>query len=186
VPEGTTVLAHGAESARVARLSTRLALSSPARIAAALALLIGGLSMTPLRAVVTDWIGAVLGGQPAEAPSATVVGPSVFSFAVSGSTFEIRVPGAQPSGRLVVIIDDVTRGSASVIGGDGTEEIVLRAGAGRLDVLVGRSSEAEYRIVLPPQVAGVSVILQAGALVPDWRPDAELIPRTWSVRLGGR
>ncbi|HIF06455.1 MAG TPA: hypothetical protein EYQ64_05745 [Gemmatimonadetes bacterium] len=147
------MLAHGAESARVARLSTRWALSSPARIAAALALLIGGLSMTPLRAVVTDWIGAVLGGQATEAP---------------------------------VIIDDVTRGSASVIGGDGTEEIVLRAGAGRLDVLVGRSSEAEYRIVLPPQVAGVSVILQAGALVPDWRPDAQSIPRTWPVRLGGR
>ncbi len=120
--------------------------------------------MTPLRAVVTDWIGAVLGGQATEAPV-------IIDDVTRGSAS---------------IIDDVTRGSASVIGGDGTEEIVLRAGAGRLDVLVGRSSEAEYRIVLPPQVAGVSVILQAGALVPDWRPDAQSIPRTWPVRLGGR
>ena len=73
---------------------------------------------------------------------------SVFGFEVAGPTFEIRLDGSPLVGRLVITVDDVPRGSASVAAGSGTEEIVVRAGAARVDVRSGPNPEGPEDLVV--------------------------------------
>lgn len=134
---------------------------TPALRAAAIILVVlaGALAAPPVRAWIADRLLAVaqavgLTSSPdaPPAPAATPVETPAFAvnFAVTGDTFEVRVPG--PGGTLTVRHDNRADGSVQVTGAAITDHLVLPGGLN----LEGTSSpNALYEITLPTLVRAV-------------------------------
>ena len=124
-----------------------------------LVVLAGALVAPPVRAWIADRLLAVaeavgLTSAPGvpPAPAATPVETPAFAvnFAVTGDTFEVRVPG--PGGTLTLRHHDGTDGSVQVTGAAITDHLVLPGGL-RLEGTP--SPDARYEITLPPLVRTV-------------------------------
>lgn len=106
--------------------------------------------------------------EPAEGEPTIEVGETtaVVTFAVAGSAFRLDVASTQRRGTITVATDSVASASARVLGGDGSEELVVLPEG--LRILNAATSTASYEVVLPPAVQNIEVRI-AGRSV--WRSD---------------
>ncbi len=142
---------------------------------AAAILLIVAVAASPARAwLVEGWLAlrslfteAPAPGQPEGEPSIGVVETTaVVTFPAVGSDFSLEVVSTQSRGTVVIAIDSVPSASARVLGGDGSEELVVLPGG--LRILNAAASTASYEILLPLVVRNIAVRV-AGRTV--WRLD---------------
>ncbi|HUP19158.1 MAG TPA: hypothetical protein VM778_04295, partial [Gemmatimonadota bacterium] len=143
---------------------------SPALRAAAIILVVlaGALAAPPARAWSADRLRAAAAAvglattpdlPPAPAQSAGETPAFAVAFAVTGDTFDVRVPGL--GGTLVIRLEDRTDGSVQVTGAAITDHLVLIGG---LHLEGTPSPDARYEIILPPLVR--SVRLRIGDAAP--------------------
>jgi anti-sigma factor RsiW len=142
---------------------------------AAAILLIVAAAASPARAwLVEGWLAlrslfteAPAPVQPEREPSIGVAETTaVVTFAAVGSDFSLEVVSAQSRGTVVIASGSVPSASARVLGGDGSEELVVLPGG--LRILNVATSTASYEIVLPPVVRNIEVRI-GGRTV--WRLD---------------
>ena len=121
-----------------------------------------GFTVAPVRAWVVDtWLSVVDGADPAVVDDGVgVPGYGIVSFVVNGASLSIEVEMMQSGGELHVRSADVGLASARVEGGDGSEELVVLPGV--LRVVSGATSGANYHVVVPMNLAGVSVRIGGG------------------------
>jgi hypothetical protein len=109
---------------------------------------------------------------PREEPAIDVAETTaVVTFAAAGSDFSLEVISTQGRGTVFITVDSVPSASARVLGGDGSEELVVLPGG--LRILNAAASTASYEIVLPPAVRNIEVRI-AGRTV--WRSDETALP----------
>jgi hypothetical protein len=147
---------------------------------AAAILFIIAAAASPARAwLVEGWLAIRSLFTEAPAPAPPLEGPAidvaettaVVTFAAVGSDFSLEVISTQSQGTVVIAVDSVPSASARVLGGDGSEELVVLPGG--LRILNAAASTASYEIVLPPVVRNIEVRI-AGRTV--WRSDETVLP----------
>ena len=139
---------------------------SSLRAAAIILVTLGvGLSFTPVRAwVVETWLRAAVSLSPTTVGDVRgAPGYGIVSFAVDGPSLTIEVAAVQAGGELHVRVGDGGLASARVDGGDGSEELVVLPGA--LRIVSSPSSGADYHVVVPAGLAGISVRIGEGELL---------------------
>jgi len=134
------------------------------RAAAAIVMLAAALSATPARAWLAErWesLKSLVVGAPVEQPE-TAPAPaqlrdpaSVITFAPAGPEFTLRVMHAQAGGTLYLTVDPTASASAGVIGGDGSEEIVVLPNGFQIHNVA--TSTASYEVRLPDYLETLAV-----------------------------
>ena len=134
------------------------------RAAAAIALLAAALTATPARAwLVQRWhdLKSLAMGAPVEQPEVTpppaqpVEPGSVITFTPAGPQFTLRVAHTQPGGTLYLTVDATASASAGIVGGDGSEEIVVMSDG--FQIRNRATSTASYRVRLPNHLSTITV-----------------------------
>ncbi|MFQ5705489.1 MAG: hypothetical protein ACE5HT_15905 [Gemmatimonadales bacterium] len=120
----------------------------------------------------------IAGAQPAE--TGIQVSPPVVSFVPAGAEFRIDFARTQAEGTVSIVADSTASASASILGGDGRDElVVLRSG---LRVLNRPESSASYHLRLPRALKVVEV--RVGGVVVARYSIAEARGRvTWEIDL---
>ena len=143
-------------------------------VAAAIALVVIGASVSPVRA----WVSTLLPSAPTPvAAPALVTLPaapaahrsSVVAFRPSGALFELHVDAPQAEGTLTVEVRSGARGTAQIVGGDDETMLVLPSG---LHVENSPGSTGSYHVTVPAEVPAVRVIV-GGEHVHTLRPSEE-------------
>lgn len=120
----------------------------------------------------------VAGPQPVEVGSQ--VSPPIVTFVPAGTEFRIDFVQAQAEGILSIVADTTRSASARIIGGDGSDEIVvLRSG---LRVLNRPESSASYQLRLPSLLKVVEVRV-GGAVVARYNIAEARGRVTWEIDL---
>jgi hypothetical protein len=107
---------------------------------------------------------------------------AVVTFAAADPDFSLEVASTQRRGTVAIAIDSVPSASARVLGGDGSEELVVLPGGLRIHNTV--ASTASYEILLPLVVRNIEVriagrtvrMLDETALATPTRHEFELAP----------
>ncbi|NIM52596.1 MAG: hypothetical protein GTO22_25685, partial [Gemmatimonadales bacterium] len=151
--EGTPRRVTGAVGTRsVVRRWTRMRM-----LRAAAVLLVVAIAASPARAwLVEGWLAirslfteAPQPAQPMEEPSIDVAeAMAVVTFTAVDSSFSLEVVSTQSRGTVTIAVDSVSSVTARVIGGDGTEELVVLPGG--LRIVNSAASTASYEIIVPP------------------------------------
>jgi hypothetical protein len=127
-------------------------------------ILAAALSATPARAWLAerwDALKSLVVGAPAELPEVApaAVEPreagSVITFTPAGPEFTLRVVHLQAGGTLYLTVEPTASASAGVIGGDGSEEIVVLPGG--FEVRNAATSTASYEVRLPNHLESIEV-----------------------------
>lgn len=135
------------------------------KAAAVVALVITAIGVSPARAWLVDgWQairslfveGSVEPTQPLP-PAETATAPAVVTFTPPGPAFTIDVSSAQISGTVSLAMDSGPSASARVLGGDGSEELVVHRGG--LHIVNAPTSSARYEIVVPRSVSTLELII---------------------------
>jgi anti-sigma factor RsiW len=134
------------------------------RAAAAIVILTAALSATPARAWLAerwDALKSLVVGAPAEQPEAVPapiepreLGP-VITFTPAGPEFTLRIVHVQAGGTLYLTVDPTASASAGVIGGDGSEEIVVLPDG--FQIRNAATSTASYEVRLPSHLETLEV-----------------------------
>jgi hypothetical protein len=80
---------------------------------------------------------------------------AVVTFATVGAEFRLDVLSTQHRGTVTIATDSVESASARVLGGDGSEELVVFPGG--LRILNAPTSAASYEVLLPPTVSDIEI-----------------------------
>lgn len=152
------------------------------KAAAAVALVITAIGVSPARAWLVDGWQAIRSlfteesaapTQPSS-PSETATAPAVVTFTPRGPEFTIDVSSAQATGKISLAIDSAPLASARVLGGDGSEELIVHRGG--LRIVNTPTSSASYEIAVPRSVSTLELIV-AGRIVLSLS-EAELLDLT--------
>jgi len=135
------------------------------KAAAIVALVITAIGVSPARAWLVDGWQAIKSlfveesAEPTQppSPSETETAPAVVTFTPRGPAFTIDVSSAQISGTVSLATDSGPSASARVLGGDGSEELIVHGGG--LHIVNAATSSASYEIVVPQSVATLELIV---------------------------
>ena len=134
------------------------------RAAAALVILAAALSATPARAWLAerwDSLKSLVVGAPGEQPEVAPapIEPrelgSVITFTPAGPEFTLWIVHLQAEGTLYLTVDPTASASAGVIGGDGSEEIVVLPDG--FQIRNAATSTASYEVRLPNHLETLEV-----------------------------
>jgi len=134
------------------------------RAAAAIALIAAALTASPARAWLAQrWqeLKSMVVGAPVEQPeiAPTAVQPgeprSVITFTPAGPQFRLWVAHTQPGGTLYLTVDATASASAGIVGGDGSEEIVVLSDG--FQIRNAATSTASYQLRLPNHLETIEV-----------------------------
>lgn len=132
------------------------------KAAAVVALVITAIGVSPARAWLVDGWQAIKSlfveesAEPTQPPE-TATAPAVVTFTPRGPAFTIDVSSAQISGTVSLAMDSGPSASARVLGGDGSEELVVHRGG--LHIVNAPTSSARYEIVVPRSVSTLELII---------------------------
>jgi hypothetical protein len=135
------------------------------KAAAVVALVITAIGVSPARAWLVDGWQAIRSlftegsAEPKQPPppSETATAPAVVTFTPRGPAFTIDVSSAQISGTVSLAMDSGPSASARVLGGDGSEELVVHRGG--LHIVNAPTSSARYEIVVPQSISTLELII---------------------------
>jgi hypothetical protein len=173
---------RGEETAVTHTLKPRWTRIRVLKAAAAVALVITAIGVSPARAWLVDgWqaIRSLFSEESAApiqppSPSETATAPAVVTFTPRGPAFTIDVSSAQVTGKVSLAIDSGPLASARVLGGDGSEEFIVHRGG--LRIVNTPTSSASYEIVVPRSVSTLELTV-AGRTVLSLS-EAELLDLT--------
>lgn len=167
--ESTAPTSDGAD------LPRRLYQNKLIRTAAVLAVFVGA-AMSPLRAVVSEWVFPTHSATPEQNQAE----PTVYRFTLDSPRLVISIVG-DAIGRVVIRVDEVDRAAVTILEGDGSEEVVLRNG--RLELRGGSRAGSVVHVTVPDGVA-VSVAGAGTGGAPEWYPGPNDVPRQWTIDVG--
>jgi hypothetical protein len=155
------------------------------RAAAAIVVIAAALSATPARAWLAQrWhdLRSLVAGAPVEQPEVTPAAAqpgeprSVITFTPAGPQFTLLVAHTQPGGTLYLTVDATASASAGIVGGDGSEEIVVLSNG--FQIRNAATSTASYQVRLPNHLEFIELrIGESTALTLDLTAQAGPIRR---------